>query len=666
VIQTLEQRLLLATHTWIGNVNNNWSNAGNWTGGAPTSGEPGGTLIVFNSTDSTVIQNIASLKVDKITFAAGSAITLTLQQDLTLDGSVSPINIEQDSNANSIIPDGTHHLILAGASSVVNVTTGTLSLTTDISGAFGLTKDGPGTLSISGNDTYTLTTTVRNGLLSLDQIATKTSIPADLTIGDNTGSASTAVVRAHQAEHIANSANVTINADGLLDLNGNAETINALDVTGGRVETGAGILNLAGNITSGASTNVATIVGRLSLSNFPHVTVADGAAVPDLNITAAISGTGFIKDGPGTLRLSGASANTYFGLTTIADGVLELQKTPGTTALNYDVLVGDGTGNDTLRLLADNQILDTATLAIAPKGACDLNGHTETVGNVNGNGPVNLGGGSLTFGQNNASQTYGSFFNGAGTVTKVGTGEFTIANSYDNPDLNLVVSGAGSRFTLNNSLAHFKSLSLLNGGTFSLVPAPDAANPRVLYAAMSIDAASVLDMNNNAVIWDYTGTTPIGTVRARLQSGFAAGAWNGLGIRSSSAASNSAASIGYMESSALVGPGGGAYLGQTVDATAIMLRYTLAGDADLNRAVGFTDLVHLAQNYNTAGRFWSDGDFNYDGNVDFNDLVKLAQNYNTALPAAAAAAGTAAPASLPAPPSRSPFAARPRLRARFA
>jgi hypothetical protein len=82
---------------------------------------------------------------------------------------------------------------------------------------------------------------------------------------------------------------------------------------------------------------------------------------------------------------------------------------------------------------------------------------------------------------------------------------------------------------------------------------------------------------------------------------------------------------------------GGKFLGQTVDPSTVVVRYTLAGDATLDGAVDFNDLVKLAQNYNTTvstttESWWNHGDFTYDGVTDFNDLVKLAQNYNTALP----------------------------------
>lgn len=86
--------------------------------------------------------------------------------------------------------------------------------------------------------------------------------------------------------------------------------------------------------------------------------------------------------------------------------------------------------------------------------------------------------------------------------------------------------------------------------------------------------------------------------------------------------------------------------------------YSLAGDANRDRSVGFADLVAVAQSYGASGKTWATGDFNGDGNVDFQDLVVVAQNYGKSLPAPASpvAAATAAlarglaakPAAIPA------------------
>jgi GH25 family lysozyme M1 (1,4-beta-N-acetylmuramidase) len=59
--------------------------------------------------------------------------------------------------------------------------------------------------------------------------------------------------------------------------------------------------------------------------------------------------------------------------------------------------------------------------------------------------------------------------------------------------------------------------------------------------------------------------------------------------------------------------------------------FSLKGDIDRDRAVGFSDLVILSQNYNT-GTTYAQGDLTGDGAVDFADLVALSQSYNNALP----------------------------------
>jgi hypothetical protein len=59
--------------------------------------------------------------------------------------------------------------------------------------------------------------------------------------------------------------------------------------------------------------------------------------------------------------------------------------------------------------------------------------------------------------------------------------------------------------------------------------------------------------------------------------------------------------------------------------------FLLAGDANRDRSVNFSDLLVLAQNYGQSSRTFSQGDFNYDGNVNFNDLLLLAQRYGTQL-----------------------------------
>jgi hypothetical protein len=156
---------------------------------------------------------------------------------------------------------------------------------------------------------------------------------------------------------------------------------------------------------------------------------------------------------------------------------------------------------------------------------------------------------------------------------------------------------------------------LNNGG-------PDGAS--VVNSLAIADSAS-LDLTDNALVLEYDSpASPLSDVRSQIVSG---------AITSSTADSSRA--IGYGESSTILGPTGGTFVGQSVDHTAVLVRVTLKGDTNLDGAVDFNDLARLAQNYNITDRrrIWTQGDFTYDGNVDFNDLAAMAQNYNTSLPA---------------------------------
>lgn len=59
--------VLGATHTWIGPAGGKWSTSGNWSGGVPTNGEPGGTIVQFAS-NTTSTMDIAGLTIDQVRF----------------------------------------------------------------------------------------------------------------------------------------------------------------------------------------------------------------------------------------------------------------------------------------------------------------------------------------------------------------------------------------------------------------------------------------------------------------------------------------------------------------------------------------------------------------------------------------------------------------------
>lgn len=412
-LECLESRRMLATHIWTGVVNDNWSTAGNWIGGVPTSGEAGGTIVVFNTADATVNQDVAGLTIDRLAFDPGSAVTLTLVQNLTINGTTLPNSILADSAANTIA--GTGNLILQNAVDI-DVPTGatSLSISADITGSGSLAKDGNGSLLITnttGANTYTGTTFINDGTIAVNSNTGDAALSGNIVVGDNSGAAnSDAVLVLNSTFELPDNATVTVQSDGRVDVAaGQEEDISFLNLGsaagGGQVSIAAGgtfEINAGGQVISAATPTTSTITGagNFNFENSTGVLVGDGAAAVDLDISSVISSDIAITltmTGTGTLRYSGALANTYTGTTRITQGVLELNRAPNAdNAIIGDVVVGDGTGADdsaVLRLLAIGQINNASSVTVNADGLLEV-----TAGGGENLGPLTINDGHASVG----------------------------------------------------------------------------------------------------------------------------------------------------------------------------------------------------------------------------------------------------------------------------
>src|SRR5206468_3676501 len=106
--------------------------------------------------------------------------------------------------------------------------------------------------------------------------------------------------------------------------------------------------------------------------------------------------------------------------------------------------------------------------------------------------------------------------------------------------------------------------------------------------------------------------------------------------------------LGYGESSVLFSSFPANFSGVDVDCTAVLIRYTAFGDANLDGTVDTTDFNNLASNFSGSGKVWTQGDFNYDGTVDTTDFNLLASNFSFTVsgPGALASSLVPEPASL--------------------
>jgi hypothetical protein len=153
-------------------------------------------------------------------------------------------------------------------------------------------------------------------------------------------------------------------------------------------------------------------------------------------------------------------------------------------------------------------------------------------------------------------------------------------------------------------------------------------------------SGSTIDIGQSTVnIIYFNGASPASMVQHYLQNGYNAGTWNGAAPASDGAIVSSAAAAGP---AGVYGVGyadwiDGVVSGQT--ANTVELRYTLMGDANLDRTVNSTDSLLMSRNYMVAGKTaWDQGNFNYDSTINMADALLLQKNFN------ATANGTVAPA----------------------
>jgi autotransporter-associated beta strand protein len=196
----------------------------------------------------------------------------------------------------------------------------------------------------------------------------------------------------------------TTTNDGVIAIGANTLTINR-NFTGGGTITGGAASNLTIGGAAGADTNSGIIAGSISL----------------------------VKSGAGTLTLG--DANTYTGATTISGGILQFNRTGGTTIpITNNVTISGGTLK-----ISTNQTLNDVT----------LNSGTLMVD----------AGVTLTI---NGSFTGGGTIQNDGTIVLVGPSNFPGSGTTISAMNNLTINRA-SNVTLDQSITITGNLTLTNG-----------------------------------------------------------------------------------------------------------------------------------------------------------------------------------------------------------
>lgn len=195
----------------------------------------------------------------------------------------------------------------------------------------------------------------------------------------------------------------------------------------------------------------------------------------------------------------------------------------------------------------------------------------------------------------------------------------------------LTVGGAGDVFY--DSTQHLNQFSIADAAVVEMAPGGDKV---LVVKGLRIDTAGAstakLNLADQDLIVDYTSGSPLAAIRSFIVTGYHAGDWLGNGLTSSSAAASvsggNRTALGYAEASELFTTFPATFSGESIDDSVVLVKYTYAGDANLDGMVDIGDLSIMANHWGLPQQLWHQGDFNYDGAVDIGDFGLLAGNFN--------------------------------------
>jgi hypothetical protein len=294
------------TFTWSGAGDDvHWSDGDNWQGGvAPT-----GTDLVLHFPsgidESAMVDDlgsgvtIATLEFDGPASVSGNALSPT--SIVAADSATVTIGDDLPLTADLIVHTGSDTAVeLSGA----------------ISGAGGVTVTGSGVLTLDGSSANTNTgqdNAIDTATLQLGKTGGVRATTGEVATPNFTAS----TIRWLADNQINDTAgHLFVTSFGTADLNGHSDTIGRLEMADGTVETGAGTLTVAGQISN--NNNAGTISGNLHLTSDAHV-ITDEAADNSLTIDATLTGSGSITSQDlGVLTLDDACQ--YTGPLTVTAG----------------------------------------------------------------------------------------------------------------------------------------------------------------------------------------------------------------------------------------------------------------------------------------------------------------------------------------------------------
>ena len=424
---------------------------------------------------------------------------------------------------------------LSSASSVLQIaTSANQTLSGAISGSGSLIKSDAGTLTISGDNSYSGETTVNAGKLNVNANMTLTGTVTvnGGELGSDNGSTLTNNGGGFVLTGSSAAAAVVLAGSGGLTVSSPDARIWAQATYSGATTVTSGQLNICGSggistnsavsIASGATVDLTSffaadninrtiggLAGAGNLFGRGGTVTVNKASGTDIFSGVISGGTGLIKEGTGALALAGA--NDYTGTTAVNAGTLALANGSGLGSTAAGTTVASGAQ---LRFSADTSVssgftIGNEALTISGPGVNNGGALRNVFGNNTYQGKITLaadatigvgGSSSLTLdvasGNAIEAANYNLTFDGAGTnvvndgislgtggIVKTGSGITTLSGSNSYSGTTTVSNG-----TLVISNASLSATILSNSVAVTFVAAPSAGNYAILPGALAGDS----------------------------------------------------------------------------------------------------------------------------------------------------------------------------------
>ena len=393
----------------------------------------------------------------------------------------------------------------------------------------------------------------------------------------------------------------TVSATGLYAAPATGSGSATVRATSGTV-SGTAAVTVTGTVVSVINGTSGNDVIRLVRSGANLLVYVDNATTPAYTLAYASLTTLTVNTGAGTDTVD---VDYSGGATPVPAGGLTVQGGGGNDAL---VLTGT-TGSDRATVSTTTITLNGSATGYAGFSSVTFDGDGGSDGLTQAAQPGN--GATLTFNATTAGGT-----SAADTLTVNG-------GTYAFP-----APTAGTGIT---SLP-LAALSVGAGGTVSVGSAAAAADRWVVTTgSLSITTGGRVDLGSNDMVVTAGAATAISGYAA---TGYAAGAWTGLGLASSAAAADPShlTALGVAQNVNTDGttPLYTTFDGVAVTASAVLVKFTDYGDANLDGNVDEGDYTRVDAGFIAGGKLagWSNGDFNYDGSIDGSDYTLMDNAFN--------------------------------------